>query len=126
MKAIKPIRNERDYLAALAEIDLLVDSEPDTADHDRCEILTVLVEAYEECKHPVYTDDIGPIEAIKFWLEQNALSNSDLESYLGSRARVSEILNGKRQLSITMIRKLVTAGIPAELLIRPLHASKAA
>ena len=126
MKAIKPIKNEKDYLAALAEIDMLVDCEPGTADHDRCEVLTVLVEAYEECKHPIYTDDIGPIEAIKFWLEQNALSNSDLEAYLGSRARISEILNGKRQLSITMIRKLVSAGIPAELLIRPLHVAKAA
>ncbi|PKL39279.1 MAG: transcriptional regulator [Candidatus Riflebacteria bacterium HGW-Riflebacteria-1] len=126
MKEIRPIRSEKDYLAALAEIERLIDSEPGTSGSDRLEILSILVEAYEERFHQIACDDISPIEAIKFWLEQNNMTRKDLEPFLGSRARVSEIMTGKRSLSMAMIRKLVGAGIPAELLIQPLPVEKAA
>ncbi len=126
MKPIKPLKTEKDYKAALKEIDQLIDSSPGSPNHDRLEVLSVLVEAYEEQNHPIYTDDIEPVDIIKFWLEQNGLTRKDLEPFLGSRAKVSEVLSGKRALSITMIRRLVGVGIPAELLIRPIPLSKAA
>ncbi|HNX77815.1 MAG TPA: transcriptional regulator [Candidatus Rifleibacterium sp.] len=126
MKPIKPIRTEQDYAAALAEIDLLIDSEPGTAKYDRLEVLSLIVEAYEEQAHKIPVEDIDPIDAIKFWAEQNNMSRKDLEPYLGSSSKVSDVLNGKRPLSTTMIRKLVGAGIPAELLIRPINIEKAA
>ena len=126
MKPIKPLKTEMDYQSALAEIDQLIDSMPGTSAHDRLEVLSILVEAYEEQHHPIYTNDIEPIDIIKFWMEQNALSRKDLELFLGSRAKVSEVLTGKRPLSITMIRRLMGAGIPADLLIRPIPLEKAA
>ncbi|NLI79582.1 MAG: transcriptional regulator [Candidatus Riflebacteria bacterium] len=126
MKPIKPLKTEKDYEAALKDIDQLIDSPPGTPGHDRLEVLSVLVEAYEERFHPIFSDDIDPVDIIRFWLEQNGLTRKDLEPYLGSRAKVSEVLTGKRGLSITMIRRLVGAGIPAELLIRPLSLAKAA
>lgn len=126
MKPIRPLKTEKDYEAALKDIDQFIDSPPGTPGHDRLEVLSVLVEAYEERFHPIYSDDIDPVDIIRFWLEQNGLTRKDLEPYLGSRAKVSEVLTGKRGLSITMIRRLVGAGIPAELLIRPLPLAKAA
>ncbi len=126
MKPIKPLRTEKDYESALKEIDQLIESAPGTPHHDRLEILSILVEAYEEQHHPIYTDDIEPVDIIKFWLDQNGLSRKDLEPYLGGRAKVSEVLSGKRPLSITMVRRLMGAGIPADLLIRPISLEKAA
>ena len=126
MKPIKPLKTEQDYESALKEIDQLIDSIPGTPGHDRLEVLSVLVEAYEEKNHPIYSDDIEPIDIIKFWLDQNGWTRKNLEPFLGSRAKVSEVLTGKRALSITMIRRLVGAGIPAELLIRPIPFEKAA
>lgn len=126
MKPIKPLKNEKDYESALKEVDQLVDSTPGTPGHDRLEVLSILVEAYEEQHHPIYTEDIDPIDVLKFWLDQNGLSRKDLEPYLGNRAKVSEVLTGKRPLSITMIRRLMGAGIPADLLIRPISLEKAA
>jgi HTH-type transcriptional regulator/antitoxin HigA len=126
MKPIKPLKTEKDYEAALKEIDQSIDSPPGTLAHDRLEVLSVLVEAYEEWHHPIYTEDIEPIEVIKFWLDQNGLSRKDLEPFLGSRAKVSEVFSGKRPLSITMIRRLMSAGIPADLLIRPIPMQRAA
>jgi len=126
MKPIKPLKTEKDYESALKEIDQLINSIPGTPGHDRLEVLSVLVEAYEETNHPIYSDDVEPIDIIKFWLDQNGWTRKNLESFLGSRAKVSEILTGKRALSITMIRRLVGAGIPAELLIRPIPLEKVA
>jgi HTH-type transcriptional regulator / antitoxin HigA len=115
---IKPIKTEIDYEVALKEIEQLFDSEPGTLNGDRLEILTTLVEAYENRHYAIPLPD--PVEAIKYYLESRGLTRQDLEKYLGSRARVSEILNRKRPLSLEMIRRLHDGmGIPAEVLIRP-------
>lgn len=115
---VRPIRTESDYEAALAEIEALFDAEVDTPEGDRLEVLTTLVEAYEQKHHPVPPPD--PIEALRYHLESRGLTRRDLEPFLGSRARVAEILNRKRSLTIEMIRRLHEGlGVPAEILIRP-------
>lgn len=115
---IKPIKTDGDYRATLAEIEQLFDAVPDTPEGDRLEVLTTLVEAYEQHNFSIPAPD--PIEAIRYHMESRGLSRQDLETVLGSRARVSEILNHKRSLSLTMIRNLHNRfGIPAEALIQP-------
>ncbi|MBI1865644.1 MAG: helix-turn-helix domain-containing protein [Nitrospirae bacterium] len=115
---IRAIHTENDYRAALAEIERLLDAEPGTPDGDRLDVLTTLVEAYEERRHPIGFPD--PVEAILYYLESRGLTRKDLESYIGGRAKVSEVLNRKRPLSIEMIRRLHKGlGVPAEILIRP-------
>lgn len=115
---IKPVRTEADYQSALEEIERLFDAAPDTPEGDRLEVLTALVEAYEDRHYSIPLPD--PIEAIEYYMESRGLSRRDLEPYIGSRARVSEILNRKRRLSLNMIRKLEAGlGIPAEILIQP-------
>ena len=118
---IKPIRTENDYEAALAEVDRLWGSDPDTPDGDRFEVLFTLVEAYEEKQYPILPPD--PVDAIKYYIDSRGLERRDLEQYLGSSGRVSEILNRKRTLTLAMIRKLNKGlGIPVEILIqRPTH-----
>ncbi|MBE0504242.1 MAG: transcriptional regulator [Desulfuromonadales bacterium] len=120
---IKPIKNEADYQAALEEVDQLFDALPDTPEGDRLEVLSTLVEAYEDKHYNLPMPD--PIEAILYHLESRGLSRRDLETYIGSRARVSEVLNRKRPLTMKMIRNLHKGlGIPAEVLIQPYHAFK--
>ena len=115
---IKPIRTQRDYKAALAEIERLFDAKPGTPDGDRLEVLATLVEAYEQQHYPMLPPD--PVEAIVYFMESRGLSRKDFEPYLGSRGKVSEVLNRKRPLSIEMIRRLHDGlGIPAEVLIQP-------
>ncbi len=115
---VKPIKTEKDYENALAEIERLFDAKLGTVEADRLEILTTLVEAYENQHYSIPLPD--PVEAIKYYLESRGLTRRDLEIYLGSRARVSEILNRKRPLSLEMIRRLHDGlGIPAEVLIQP-------
>ena len=115
---IKPIRSESDYQAALKQIEVLFDAEPGTSNGDRLDVLTTLVEAYEERQYPIEAPD--PVEAILYYMESRSLTRRDLEPYLGSRARVAEILNRKRSLSLAMIQKLHQGlGIPAEALIQP-------
>lgn len=115
---IKPIRNERDYRAALKEIERLFEARTGTAEGDRLDVLSTLVAAYEEKHHPVLPPD--PVEAILYCMETRGLTRKDLEPYVGSRAKVSEILNRKRPLSIEMIRRIHRGlGIPAEVLIQP-------
>ncbi|MCB0180209.1 MAG: helix-turn-helix domain-containing protein [Anaerolineae bacterium] len=122
---IRPIKTEADYEAALAEIETLFEAELGTPESDRLEVLTTLVEAYEEAHYAIPLPD--PIEAIKYYMESRGLERRDLEPYLGSRARVSEILNRKRPLSLTMIRRLnENLGIPAEVLIQPYDYQQAA
>lgn len=115
---IKPIRTETDYQAALKEVERLFDAAPGTPEGDRLDVLSTLIEVYEE-KH--FTIPLpGPLEALEYYMESRGLTRRDLEPYLGSRARVSEVLNRRRPLSLGMIRKLNTGlGIPAEVLIRP-------
>ncbi|MGH6896242.1 MAG: helix-turn-helix domain-containing protein [Geminicoccaceae bacterium] len=118
MTDLKPIRTEEDYEAALAEIGRLWGARSGTVEGDRLDVLATLVDAYEAEQHPM--DPPDPIEAIKFRMEQQGLTRKDLERLLGTRTRVSEVLNRKRSLSIAMIRRLhEELGISAEVLIRP-------
>ena len=120
---IKPIKNEADYKAALEEIEQLFDAAPDTPEGDRLEVMTTLVEAYEDKHNNIPMPD--PIEAILYHVESRGLSRRDLEPYIGSRARVSEVLNRRRPLTMEMIRNLRSGlGIPAEVLIQPYHTIK--
>jgi HTH-type transcriptional regulator/antitoxin HigA len=115
---IRPIRNEEDYETALEEIEQLWEVEPGTAAADRLDILVMLVEAYEAEHYPIPAPD--PIELILHVMEARGLTRRDLETYLGSRARVSEVLNRRRPLSLEMIRKLqVGLGLPADVLVQP-------
>jgi HTH-type transcriptional regulator/antitoxin HigA len=114
---LRPIRTEADYDAALAEIESLFEAAPNTPESDRLEVLTTLVEAYEARNYPILPPD--PIEALLYHMESRGLSRRDLEPYLGSRARVAEILNRRRSLTVEMIRRLNQGlGMPAEVLIR--------
>jgi HTH-type transcriptional regulator/antitoxin HigA len=118
MKAVAPIRNESDYDAALARIEVLMDAAPGSSRGDLLDVLVTLVEAYEEKRWRIEPPD--PIDAIKARLEQRGLTRSHLEKMLGTRGRVSEILNRKRPLTLEMIRRLHRdLGIPAESLIQP-------
>jgi HTH-type transcriptional regulator / antitoxin HigA len=124
LSEIKPIRNEDDYQRALAEIEQLWGSGSGTPDGDRLDVLATLIDAYESEHYPI--DPPDPIEAIKFRMEQQGLTRKDLESILGTRTRVAEVLNRRRSLSINMIRRLHDKlGIPAEVLIRPSRAQQA-
>lgn len=115
---IRPIKTEEDYLATLAEVERLFAAVPDTPEGDRLEVLTTLLEAYEKNHYVIPSPD--PVEAIQYWMESRGITKQDLEPLLGSRARVSEIFNHKRGLTLTMIRNLHDKlGIPAEALIRP-------
>ena len=114
---IKPIRTEADYEEAFEEVERLWDTEPGTPDGDRFEVLFTLVEAYEEQNDPILPPD--PIEAIKYYMDSRGLDRRGLEQYIGPSGRVSEVLSGKRPLTLAMIRKLHTGlGIPAEVLIQ--------
>lgn len=113
---IKPIRNERQHRAALKEIERLWNAKPRSAEHDRLEVLATLVEDYEDRHQPIYPPD--PIAAIRFRMEQLHLDRNALEASIGSRARVSEVLSGRRRLTLEMIRRLHRQlGIPAEVLL---------
>ena len=115
---IKPIKTEFDYNAALVEIEQLMGAEPNTPEGDKLDVLTTLVEAYEEKHYPI--DPPDPIEAIIHQMESQGLTRKDLEKYLGTRSRVSDILNRRRFLSLQMIRKLQQGlGISSEILIKP-------
>jgi HTH-type transcriptional regulator/antitoxin HigA len=120
---LKPIKTDADHEAALIEIERLWDAEEGTPDGDRVEILTTLVEAYEETHFPMDMPD--PIEAIKFRLEQQGEDKKALIGIIGNRTRVYEVLRGDRPLSLAMIRQLnERLKIPAEILIRPGRARK--
>lgn len=122
---LKPIRSDAEHAAALEEIGRLWGSESGTADGDRLDVLATLVEVYESRHHPI--DPPDPIDAILFRMESQGLTRKDLEPYIGSRARVSEVLNRQRGLSIEMIRRLHEGlGISADVLIRPTADGKAA
>jgi HTH-type transcriptional regulator/antitoxin HigA len=122
---IKPIKTKRDYAAALKEIERLFDAKPGTADGDRLEVLTTLISVYEEKHHVVPLPN--PIDAIQYYMESRGLTRRDLEKYIGSRARVSEVLNRKRAITMEMIRNLHSGlGIPAEVLIQPYRIDKEA
>ena len=114
---IQPIKNESDYEEALAEVEKLWGADEGTSKGNKLDIFLVLVESYESEHHPIEPPD--PVEAIKFRMEQLELTRKDLEQYIGSKGRVSEILNRRRGLSLEMIRNLHSGlQIPLESLIR--------
>lgn len=115
---VKPIRSDGDYKANLERLEFLIDAAPDTPEGDELEILATLIERYERERFPIAAPT--PLAAIRFRMEQTGLTPRDLEPFIGSRSRVSEVLSGARSLSIDMIRALNEhLGIPAEVLIRP-------
>ena len=114
---IKPIKTKKDYHRALARLEKVFDSKPRTKEGDELEILSLLIEKYEDEHFPIGFPD--PVEAIKFRMEQLNYSNNDLAEVIGLKSRVSEILNKKRKLSISMIRKLHEAlRIPTDILVQ--------
>jgi len=115
---IRPIKNGTGYRAALARIEALMDARAGSREADELDVLATLVDKYESERFLIEVPD--PIEAIRFRMEQSGLSRRDLEPMIGTRARVSEVLSGKRTLTLAMIRALhARLGIPAESLIGP-------
>ncbi len=123
---VNPIRTKDDYRAALAVVSKLVDKDPSpgTPDGDRLDVLATLVEAYEAKHYPIPAPD--PIEFLQHVMESRGLTRKDLEPCIGSRARVSEILNRARPLTLTMIRRLSDAlNLPADVLVKEYPAKAA-
>ena len=120
---IRPIKTEADYEAALQTIDQLMDAELGTPEGDQLDVLVTLVEAYEAKYYPIADPD--PIAAIVHRMEALGLTPKELEPMLGDRGRVTEILERKRPLTLSMIRKLAQGlRIPADVLIQPYELPK--
>lgn len=120
--AIKPIKSEADYAAAMEQLGDLWNAKPGTPEADQLEVLGILIDQYETQQFPVAAPDA--VEAVLFYMEQNGLDRAELGKILGSRSRASEFLNHKSSLSLTQIRKLNEAwGIPADILIQPVRES---
>ena len=122
---LRPIRTKRDYEAALNEAERLWNSPAGSAKADRLEVLVLLIEAYEAKYFPI--PDPDPIDFLKHVMEDRGLTRKDLEPWIGSRARVAEVLNRIRPLSLEMIRRL-SAGLnlPADVLVQPYQVKRAA
>ena len=101
---IKPIRNDEDLREAFKRLELVYQAQQNTPEADEMEILATLIEAYENKHYLISAAD--PIDAIKFRMEQQGLTQKDLEPFIGSSGRVSEVLNHKRGLSLTMVKRL--------------------
>lgn len=113
---IKPIKTEQDYDAVLERIEKLFDAKPNTAKGDELEILITLVSAYEDVHYKIDAPD--PVEAIKHIMEAQEMHPQDMVKFLGSSSKVSEVMNRKRALSLSMIRKLTDGlHIPADVLV---------
>ena len=116
---ISPIHTKANYKSVLAEVSKLVDLDPKagTPNGDRLEVLSILIEDYESKHFPI--DSPNPIDAIRFRMEQNNLTVKDLVPLIGNSNRVYEVLNGKRPLTLNMMRKITKElGIPAKVLIQ--------
>ena len=114
---ITPIKNEKDYLKALDRLEVIFDAKKGTKKGDELEILSILIDKYENETFPIGFPD--PIEAIKFRMEQMGMKQKDLAEVIGFKSRVSEILNRKRKLTLEMIRNLnLKLHIPTEVLIQ--------
>lgn len=115
---VRTIHNKKEYKAALDEIEQLWDAPPKSAEIERLDVLTLLVEHYEKTNFPIADPD--PIEFIEHVMESRGLSRKDLEPIIGHRGRVAEILNRTRPLTLEMIRRLVSQlNLPAEVLVKP-------
>lgn len=116
MNAIKPIRTEADYQAALARANAIFQAQPGEPEFDELDILTTLIEAYEARHYPIPEPD--PIEYIKHKMAEQGLRQRDLAGWLGGENRVSEILNRKRKLTAKMMKALHdNLGLSAEILL---------
>ena len=114
---IRVLKTEEDYQLALERLDELFHAPAGTEEGDEAEILSILIEKYEDENYPIAAPD--PVEAILYRLEQMDLNKKDLEDILGHKSRVSEIISKKRKLNLTMIRKLHNRlNIPYESLIQ--------
>ncbi len=114
---LRPIRTKREHAAALKEVEALWDAAAGSPEADRLAVLVILIENYEREHFPIPNPD--PIEFLDHVMESRGLSRKDLEPYIGSRARVAEVLNRVRPLTLDMIRRLSAGlGLPAEVLIR--------
>jgi HTH-type transcriptional regulator/antitoxin HigA len=123
---IHPIRTESDYERALQEIAALIEKDPtpDIHEGEHLELLALVVQDYEAKNYPIPAPD-DPVEVILFYMKKNGLSRKDMEAFLGDKARVSDILNGRPSLSLAMIRRLSQGpGIPTDLLIAPNRCSQ--
>ena len=117
----KLVKNEADYKTTLARIEEIFNAKLGSPEGDELDLLVTLVELYEEKAYRINLPD--PITAIRFRMEQQGLKAKDMVPYIGSAPKVSEVLSGKRRLSLTMIRNLVNGlGIPAEVLLQELGA----
>lgn len=113
---IKPIKTEQNYNMSIKRIEELWGAKRDTPEGDELDLLCTLVESYEMKHYPIAPPD--PIDAIKFRMEQMGMTKADMVKYLGSQSRVSEILNGKRRLTLKMVKSLYKGlKIPAEILL---------
>lgn len=122
---IRPIRTKADHRRALKEVERLWNAEPGTPDGDRVDVLVTLIEAYEAEHFPIEPPD--PIAAIEFMMEQKGFTRRDLEGAIGSRGRVSEVLNRKRPLTLPMVRALSELlSIPTSVLAQPYRTQRAA
>lgn len=122
---LRPIRSKREHQAALKEAEALWNSPPGSPEADRLEVLTLLIEAYEREHFPI--EDPDPIDFLQHVMEARELTRRDLEPFIGSRARVAEILNRVRPLTLDMIRKLARGlDIPADVLVRGYRLRRAA
>jgi HTH-type transcriptional regulator/antitoxin HigA len=122
MKNIRPIKTEADYEWAIAEIARYFENEPEpgSPDGDRFDVLATLIEAYEDEHYPIQAPD--PVTAIKAHMEMAGFRQAALAELFGSRSRASEVLSGKRALTLDMIHRLHKEWrIPAEILIQPYH-----
>jgi HTH-type transcriptional regulator/antitoxin HigA len=123
--AIRPIRSKREHQAALKEIEALWDAPAGSPRADRLEVLVLLAEAFERAHFPV--PDPEPIEFLQHIMEARGLSRRDLEPFIGSRARVAEVLNRVRPLTLEMIRRLAAGlQLPADVLVRDYRLKRAA
>jgi HTH-type transcriptional regulator/antitoxin HigA len=115
---LRPIKTELDYQNALKEIEKLFDAKPNSIECDRLDVLTTLVEVYEQKHYPIEAPDA--ISAILYYLEACGLSHQDLEQYIGDQEQVTAILNRQQPLTLDTIRRLNQyLRIPAEILIQP-------
>jgi HTH-type transcriptional regulator/antitoxin HigA len=114
---IHPIHSKSDYEKAVRRIEAIFDARSGTSEGDELEILGILVDDYEKRNYPIHAPE--PVEAVKFRMDQMGLTQSDLANIVGSKSRASEILSGKRSMSLRVIRILnQKLGIPAEVLIQ--------
>ncbi len=104
MEIVRPIRTEVQYKQALRRIDEFIDSSPGTSEFDYLEVLSILVDDYENKHHPI--EPLDPIEAIRVEMEEKGLKQKDLIPYFGSKEMVSQILNRKRPLTLKIIKNL--------------------